>query len=73
MKMKCPNCEKTLIIENGIYKCESCEYKCEINMVDYALRSNRTCMICGSSLKEKDLKLCEECKNKILNGLEFLK
>ena len=64
--MHCPNCSSLLTYINGVYKCNSCEYEILINEIDYSKYYSRLCMMCGNSLAENELQICQRCKDKIV-------
>lgn len=66
--MHCPNCRSLLTYINGVYKCTSCEYEILINEIDYSKHYSRLCMMCGNSLAENELQICQHCKDKIVDN-----
>lgn len=66
--MHCPNCSNLLTHINGVYKCTSCEYQLMINEIDYSKHYSRLCMICGNSLSENELQICQCCKDKLVSN-----
>lgn len=66
--MICPNCGSQLTYIDGMLKCTSCEYQLMFNEIDYSQIYSRLCVMCGNSLAENELQICQRCKDKIVDN-----